>query len=83
MATCFWGLVCGFVFISLPPSKCPSRCLVLCFLVSLLEGKQYKNLSFSMLINLKREESFHFVEVNKVTELSLEQSGCLKQDDQV
>lgn len=36
-----------------------------------------------MLINLKREESFHFAEVNKVTELSLEHSGRLKQDDQV
>lgn len=40
-------------------------------------GKAIQNLSFSTLLRLKTEKNFHIVKANKVTELSLKQSGPL------
>lgn len=56
---------------------------MLCFLVSLLVGKYDRDLRFSMLLNWKRKEDFHFAEVNKLAKLSLEESGHLQKNNQV
>lgn len=72
MPTWFFEFVFGFF----PPVE--SKQMVNAFLPSVpSSGKAIQKLSFSTLLRLTREKSFHLVKANKVTELSLEQSGPL------